>query len=354
MDAREAARRFQRYAKIFNAGAFATPTAAELSKAGWVDLGDDTIACVKVLSRPSVRRDWTGREYTIAGGQAVVTHLARPLDAPVPDLSGFDWVQTYIEDETLTKGLDAQGLEVYATQISAAGEIKAAWSHQGVHRENPVDQIALACLDIRFPPSLLDAARQEITKLTSWHDDFPLYSDGTWSALSLRGYRPDDPTWGVKPAEMPRKWHDAHPDASAYRCEWTTLAADCPALREIVSSVHWWRNLERVRLMRMAAKKGGGKLRRHTDITDRSAGTRDGQMSRFFLPLITHPSIQMHVWDTRGVKHSAHLAADKVWYASIRLPHAVTNPSAVDRVQLAVDVLMDDDARTALLDGAHL
>jgi hypothetical protein len=186
----------------------------------------------------------------------------------------------------------------------------------------------------------------EVAAVSQWHDDFPYYSDGSWSAVSLRGFRADDPTWGIKPSEMPKTWQDAHPGSLEYRCGWTVLAQRTPAIRELVESVHWWKGLERVRLLRMEGRGGkGGKLNRHTDITDRAAGTRDGQIVRFHIPLVTDPAIVMHAWDLTGHESATHLEPWKCYYLDARKPHAVTNPTGVDRVHLVVDVVADDSVR---------
>jgi hypothetical protein len=174
-------------------------------------------------------------------------------------------------------------------------------------------------------------------------------SDGSWSAVSLRGFRRDDPTWGIKPSEMPRTWKADNPEALTYPCEWTVLADECPTMREVVESVSWWNGLERVRLLQMAGRGGkGGTLSRHTDITDREGGTRDGQIVRFHIPLVTHPDIKMHSWDLDGIHRATHLPPWSMWYLDARKPHAVTNPTGVDRVHLVVDVVADPDVRAHL------
>ena len=47
---------------------------------------------------------------------------------------------------------------------------------------------------------------------------------------------------------------------------------------------------DRIRFMRLRAK--GGELARHADITDREAGTADGMIARFHIPIVTSPAVR--------------------------------------------------------------
>jgi len=110
--------------------------------------------------------------------------------------------------------------------------------------------------------------------------------------------------------------------------------------------VGWWQSLERVRLFRMDARPGkGGHLGKHSDIADKSAGTRDGQLARFHVPLITHPKIRMTCWNLSGRPIKAHLAPGGIYYLDTRKPHAVENMSPVNRVHLVVDVVVTPEVR---------
>lgn len=357
MIAAEASRFMQRYAKAYSAGAFAMPTAAEIERNGIRQWGDGptlTLAADRTLTRPSRRRTWTGSTYELPPGTRIVTHLARAAGAPVPDLTDIDLVYAYREDVELSEGLAHQGRSVWATTITAASEIIAVWARPGMDcfPVADVDRVTVAVLEVRDQDRLCAQAEAEIAAVGSWHDDYPYYSDGSWSAISLRGFDRNDPTWGVKPAEMGRKWHAAHPGAIDYQCEWTTFAEKCPALVEIVERQPWWTRCERVRLMRMEGQHGKTRarvLRRHTDITDRAAGTADGQVVRFHIPVVTDPAIVMHNWDLDGRASTHHLAPWRTWYIDARKPHAVTNPTDVDRVHLVVDALADEDVREHII-----
>lgn len=352
--AREWSRRLQHYAKRFSAGAFAMPTAAEIARGDlrtWAAGEEWTAAFVRRLTRDSVRTDFTGTDYLLPRGSTVVTHLARSPAGPVPDLDEFDAVYAYREDAALSAALAAQGREVRATRISAASEIIACWGRAGEGRRVPPhDLVTVAEVPLDVDTALRRAAEAEVAGADGWHDDYPYYNrDGSWSAISLRGFDPADPTWGVKPAEMSKAWWAEHPEAAGMTCDWTVFAERVPALMAVIRSVPWWTRFERVRLLRMSARGGkGGKLLRHTDITDRSAGTRDGQVCRFHLPIVTHPDVRMMTWELDGRQVSTHLAPWRLYYLDQRKPHAVVNASPVDRVHLVVDVLADDAVRAAL------
>src|SRR5213075_1933045 len=98
------------------------------------------------------------------------------------------------------------------------------------------------------------------------------------------GFNPADPTCGIKPAEMSKAWWKDHPEAKRWtRCGWTPLAERCPAIMRALEDVSQWGALERVRLLKMAGREPGkvGRLTRHSDVTDRAAGTADGKIVRF-------------------------------------------------------------------------
>lgn len=355
---RDAARFMETYARGYGAGAFAAPTASEMDKLirhgqwRWWKTGVGAVA--KTLTRPSTRVDFTGRRYTLSEGSRVITHLATTAGARLPNLDAFDSVYTHIEDANVTGQLEDQGRAVRAVRVSAASELIACWGRAGSGYDYAaVDRATLTELPLTTSSSIRTAILAEVNTLYGWTDDFPYYSDGSWSALSLRGFNPADPTWGIKPAEMSKAWWAEHPDASKYaHCEWTVLAYDCPATVSLVESVCWWGELERVRLLRMAGREGkGGKLSRHTDITDRDAGTADGHIVRFHIPLITHHRVTMTAWNLRGERHEHHLSPWSMWYLDARKPHAVDNRSGTDRVHLVVDVKADAATRKAIASG---
>lgn len=357
-DPTEAARFLNRYARTYNAGAFATPTAKELaahpssiiSGPGWVAVG-------KTFTRDSKRTDYCGRTFTIPKGSRVISHLAADPGAVLPDLREWDLISTYVEDRNVTAQLTAQNRTAAYVKVSAAAELIATWGRLPMPPPPLEDQRTVARLPLDVPPHDRGAVLEELSGLHGWFDDYPFYSDGTWGALNLRGFWPDDPTRGVKPAEMSKTWKAEHPNDLHRLCDWTTIAADMPVTRllamlvaRVVSGSA--RSMERVRLLRMAGNNGkGGQLGRHTDITDKASGTRDGQIVRFHLSLVTDPRITLSAWDLTGVEHPVHLPAWSLWYLDARKPHAVSNPTGVDRVHLVIDLRANEAVRRAIMDA---
>lgn len=361
--AEQAARLLNNYARHYSAGAFATPITSEMSK---IMAGDDPdrmwlwwggVAAVgRKLRRPTGRRDFTGRRVAMPAGHRVIDHIAPTGGARIPNLDRWQWVWAYIEDTALTAALHDQGREVAGVRVSAASEMVACWGLPGTaHTYPPHDQATITHLPLTVSIHEREQILSELGQVTQWHDDFPYYSDGTWGAVSLRGFNPGDPSWGIKPAEMSKNWWAAHPEAKQYtHCEWTTLAPRCPTIVNLVHGVTagWGGELERVRLLRMAGRDGkGGTLSRHTDITDRAAGTADGQIIRFHIPLVTDPAITMTGWNLAGQAHAVHLPAWTLWYLDARKPHAVNNRSRIDRIHLVIDVTATPAARQAIAAG---
>lgn len=355
--ARDGARYMNGYARRFSAGAFATPTAAEITKllaTGHWKYWPGGAAATRTLTRDSRRKDFTGREFVLHAGHKVITHLAVEPGSTLPDLSAYDWIFAYVEDTGVTQQLRTQGREIRAVRISAASEIIACWGRDGQGFTYPrIDAATVTQLPLDVPEDLRSRVLAELSTVDSWHDDFPFYSDGSWDAVSLRGFNPADPSWGVKPSEMSKSWWAEHPDAHQYStCDWTILAARLPATVELVTGVAWWRGLERVRLLRMQGRDGkGGSLGRHTDVTDRAAGTLDGQIMRFHIPLITHPDITMSAWNLAGRHIETHLPPWTMWYLDARKPHAVDNRAGIDRIHLVVDVVASAQCREIVEQG---
>ena len=357
--ARQVSRDLQRYAKRFAAGAFATPLPAELETAyreGRVLLREGVIAVGKALSRDSKRKDFTGRTYLIPQGSLVITHLAVEPGAVVPDLDGWDYVYAYLDDLWACDQLRAQGREVRAVRVSAASEIIGCFGRPGSGYAYPTEEAAtFTRIPFAVPADLRSAILREVSAVSEWHDDFPYYSDGSWDAVSLRGFS-DDPTIGVKPREMGKNWWkdnpDTDPDAPA---RWTSIAPRLPRTLQLIEETPWMRDLERVRLLRMQGRDGKeGHLGRHTDIGDPDSGVDDGQIARFHLPVITHPGVEMTCWGLDGRAVTRHLTEWNLWYLDARKPHSVTNRSGLDRVHLVIDVFVDEAVREKIRAGEEM
>lgn len=348
MNAAEQARYFGGYAKQYHAGAFATPTRKEL-ESGAVTTVEHPGGCLvahTTLTRDSKRKDFRGLPYTMPAGAHVATHVAH--SNRIPSFCEYDFVMAYIEDTDLSYNLKEEGFTHYATRVTAASEIIRVW-HKGQEVELPEYDHTVVSMMLDVKPDM-DTLLGDALGLTGWNDDVPLYSDGSWSALTIRGFYPDDPGRNAKPSEQDRKWKQTHPNDLLLPCTWTKLAADVPGIVEWIESVPWWGDMERVRLLRM----GRGHLARHTDILDRFGGTRDGQVVRFHIPLVTHPDITMRNWTVDGSDLQQHLLDGSCYYLDTRLPHSVTNPTDVDRIHLVVDVAATEEVRKNIEGGLSL
>lgn len=335
----------EQYAKQYHAGAFATPTRKELEARPEL-IAEDTrygeeraVVIARRLSRDSERTDFTGARFGLPKGAYLATHIGRTPNL-TPSTGSYDYVMAYAEDRDLSLQLAAEDRRIKASRVTAAAEVINVWGPPG--RIQPIYWLWDRATVIGFGRNPLshswiqDEVLAEVAKVRGWDDDFPYYSDGSWSAVCLKGFWPDEPGRGVKPAEMPKTWKAQHPEALQRKCQWTVLAEDLPRLSDWVQSLPW--QTERVRLLKMNA---GGKLGRHTDITDRDGGTRDGQIMRFHVPLITDPSIKLITWDLDGSRTETHLKPFEMYYLDARKPHAVTNPSSVNRVHLVIDAVAD-------------
>lgn len=353
------------YAKQYHAGAFATPTRAEVNSAAvlvdeehWADnyptasrRGGRVVIARKRLKLDSHRSDFTGRLFTLPAGATVALVVAHTPNVLPSSTTLYDYVMAYAEDRPLCEMLAAEGRNITATRVTAAAEVIHCYGPPGLRgRTNAVEDLATVT---PMPFYMGDRERAKIAAelgtVTGWDDDFPYYSDGSWSAVCLKGFWPDEPGRGVKPAEMPRSWKEAHLEDLMRECTWTSLSVQLPALMTLVNSITWIRRTERVRLLRMAP---GGSLGRHTDITDRFGGTRDGMITRFHIPLTTHPETKLITWDLDGLRHERHLEPYNCYYLDARKPHAVDN-GPVERIHLVIDAVTDLTVRRSIA-LAHL
>lgn len=333
----------EQYAKQYHSGAFATPTRKELEERPELITedtrysGERAVVVARRLSRDSERTDFTGATFTLPKGALVATHVARTAHL-TPGTARYDYVMAYAEDQPLSLQLAGEDRRVRASRITAAAEVINVWGPPG--RTQPGyalwDRATVTDMGVTWSGDLLRSSLRELETVTGWDDDFPYYSDGSWSAVCLKGFWPEEPGRGVKPAEMPKSWKLANRAALSNVCDWTVLTEQLPHLTAMVMGIPWIGQTERVRLLKMNA---GGKLGRHTDITDRAGGTRDGQIVRFHIPLITDPSIKLITWDLDGHRRERHLESWHMYYLDARKPHAVTNPSTVNRIHLVIDAV---------------
>lgn len=150
-----------------------------------------------------------------------------------------------------------------------------------------------------------------------------LHYEGRWTALALRSVSGRVEDLMVSPQEGAR-YQD------------TPLLETCPYLRDVLGAFHC--PLRGVRLMKLEA---GAAIKEHRDA---QLYAEKGE-ARFHIPILTHPDVEF-LLDGERVP----LLAGECWYLNFDLPHAVRNPSPVDRVHLVIDATVDDWLRARLAD----
>jgi quercetin dioxygenase-like cupin family protein len=139
--------------------------------------------------------------------------------------------------------------------------------------------------------------------------------EGEWTGVALRSV-------GGKPTQL-------YPDPSADAPFADTETLDrCPAHRQALGQFRC--PLLAARLLALAP---GAVIGEHRDYR---LGWQDGEI-RIHVPVITDPEVEF-VLDGRPVQ----LATGEPWYLDLNLPHRVANRSAVNRIHLVVDCVVDE------------
>lgn len=344
---------FQKYSKPYMGTLYSSPMPGHIQEAteqgmlAWGLTPEGNLAWTVLhtcSSRELRRRSFTGWQYTIPPGTQIAQYVARQPGV-TPSFGAADVVYAYQDDHELIGFVQQAGYSLAAVKIAATSEIIGVYSRINIPpSHHPADVPSLLCME----PLDIDhqTVLREVRAITDYRDDYPYYNkNNSWAAASLRGFKPSDPLYGLKPTEMSRKWLAEHPEDAELRiCQDTVLAESCPALMSTLGKFPYGAGFERVRLLRL----GRGELTRHCDITDRDLGTRNGQLCRFHMPIITHPAVRSDVWDLEGHRHSIHLKAWNLYYMDIRKPHAASNPENRERIHLTFDVVSDERLRRAI------
>ena len=167
--------------------------------------------------------------------------------------------------------------------------------------------------------------RQDLSKVgdRDWNRHFnEAYYEGDWSAVAL-----------LAPVGAKHPIQQLYPDPTATEFEPTALLGRCPCFQEVLSRFDC--PLKSVRLLRL------GRHSRIKEHTDYNLGYEDGEV-RLHIPLVSSPEVEFVV---NG--HQIAMGEGEVWYVNFNLPHRVHNRSAVDRVHLVLDCVVNDwlDAR---------
>jgi hypothetical protein len=355
----------------------------------------DAAAIFNRMKARSVHKDFAYRDFVIDKGHLFISDVAANTDLHGDDAAighlrllierveahlraPITWLQIHMEDPLLRRLVTEMGFTYAGTKVDAYSTLKGLYARLGpdavVSPEGdhitigPNNLSVLQYIELwtgdwdhatltklEEPPFLSAGGCQAILAElgayhAAWADHYSTYNiKNSWSAFALRGYKHDDPTDIVKPSEMPRDWKAANPERLHDTCGETIAASAFPETMAIIRAFCQLYEVrpERVRLMRLLAK--GGELARHSDITDRGAGTKDGQVCRFHIPLRTSPLVQFQMWDQFGNRYTRHMAEGEIWYLDQRKPHrAVNQDQTVERIHLVFDVYANDLLREAL------
>lgn len=391
VDAKTAAKLFKQYSAPYVHGPFGPPTPPTVQQAIdklglWSTLIGDKPQIVVVanqLKSSSSHTSFTADDMRINAGDVYASDVACVDGTPeqdVTDLLNYIqarhekplWVEIYEEDAFMRRVMSDGEFAYRGTKINAYGDLTGMYYRPWptiATAETPVvahDSATLTCIDHGFISAAeCEAVLEELRNFAAWWsafsgakvwaDHYSTYNKrNTWSAFSLRGFEPQDPTSIVKPQEMPRDWKKEHAELLDAECADTIALGHFSTVQNILRKMvafGYAQNFERVRLMRLSAN--GGELTRHADSTDHMAGTKDGYVSRLHIPLVTSEAVQFQAWDHRGRRFQRHLSARDLWYLDMRKPHAAVNKGNAERVHLVIDVVASESFRKQLAD-AHI
>jgi hypothetical protein len=325
------------------------------------------VAIAKKLKRPSKHEDFCGRVATIRPGDLVVKAIAGEPEGMAKILHGLIeraepaavWIEGHVESKSIYDLVTAGGFTKVITKVSASSDIKGMWlklRRGGWDGRCPAAELSAAdeAGAVIIAPDFLKAVDQraimaEAEAAALWAQHYSGYNKGkTWTAFALHGFDAGDPSFIIKPGEMSKKWKAENAGKLTAECGPTAIAEKFPAALAAEKRIPGQK--ERIRFMRLAPKKG--ELTRHADITDPMAGTRDGQLCRIHIPLVSDPVCQFHCWDLEGDERIIHFPERAICYLDTRKPHAVTNPAAIERVHLVVDTFSSPELR-AMIEAAH-
>lgn len=320
--------------------------------------GSAAAAIFKTLSSTSTHKTFYGRDVKVQAGDTIVSAFAttsEPLGVSL--LMGLRekygqagmWVEIFEEDALAKRVVTELGFHWVDTKIMAGSEIKGLYV---LGRFVPPlrDPAELATLTLLAEAFLTVEEHKAIlgeleTYAGEWAQHYSSYNKGSsWTAFALRGYKPNEPEFIIRPDEMSKAWKEENADLLDATCEDTVAAKHFPQTLAAVGRIPGVK--DRVRMMRLAAK--GGELARHADITLRDAGVGDGKLARLHISLRTNPAVTFKQWDARGAEHVRHFPERSLFYLDQRKPHAVQNPGECERTHLVVDVSSGPELRARL------
>lgn len=320
-------------------------------------IGEDsylTITEAKVRSKITMHGD------TIIGykepGDVVIQHVSNHSPEMIDYVNTYSnrncWLFVWEEYEESKKFARNCNFTYVGCKITTFGEIYGVYfrnsSTSFEDRQHPqiIGEETVNICKCIFGAIDASKIRQELSKVEmDYTQHYSNYNKkGAWSAISLRGYRPD-PSFIAKPVEMSKKWKQENDTWEEWKCEDTPLREKFPYVNEILSQIPTDR-IERVRFMSLAP--GGGELSRHTDQVDPHLGVTDGKMMRLHIPVITNPNMEFTSWSMHGIRNIVNMKEGELWYLDIRKPHMAVNNGNETRIHLVVDIEANDKCRRLL------
>ena len=352
-------------------GAFGKPTTREIDSAIKTSRfvcfqsanGKLSAAALFTMRRSrSYQIDFAGRTWLVPSGSLYIRHLGvLPSRLPESVASLMEQlkdrtqnlaicVEIFEENRLLREVIEAIGFRYVMTKIMASSDIRRLYvkgvTELQLSHLSPADVPSLVCLAPNFisrdeQKEVIRELNDYLEKRGTWQQHYSHYNRRhSWTAFTLRGYD-SDPAFIIRPAEMSKRWRAEHPETLQAACRNTKAAKHFPITVDILKRIPGVK--ERIRFMRLAANRG--ELSRHSDITNKEAGTQDNCLMRLHLPLMTHEEVLVESWDARGNMQQMHFATGGLYYLDQRKPHRVVNHSPSDRVHLVVDSYSSPELR---------
>lgn len=358
---------FKRDFKPHSYGAFGIPKERDIAEAlvhkelVWTKDDDGSIAGVAIFRNcgaASEQQDFAQRKIKFHKSDLSVRHIAGSESGMAKIMVNLVqragsrpvWLEIHEERKEAKSVAEALNFSFVAAKISASSDIKGLYllgAEPAARVSRPLEPADVPALKtVRKPfasAQELEAVRAELAAFGNhWEQHYSSYNKRqSWTAFALKGFDAADPGFIVKPAEMSKGWKEQNTARLAAKCELTTAAAYFPAALALADRIPGEK--ERVRFMKL--RQGDGELTRHADITDREAGTGNGQIVRLHLPVFTHPKCLFYSWTMRGEPVVMHFSEGDLSYIDTRKPHAVKNGSPIERIHLVVDVKSGPEIR---------
>ena len=257
------------------------------------------------------------------------------------------WMFIWEECEKSKEIAHKTGFKKVGSKVSSFSEIYGVYfkgdrKHPFVpnYEKFALKRLSLNKKDISNIVNKIQVKLDSLPEFTNHYSNYN--SKGSWSGLSLRGYR-KDPAFITKPIEMNKKWKAENPGCLDWQLEDTCLRWEFFEIEKLLDMLPG--NKHRIRFMRL---KPDGGLKRHTDLVDPDQGISDGKLARIHFPIITNKKVKFQNWDWDASSPEIHMKVGEAWYLDVRKPHCAVNFGNEYRIHLVVDVESNASLRVLL------